>query len=1030
MTTPTRLLSSEFSLRCLPIGFCLLLVAAAAHAQAPIDQYSSTGDNRYSGNWLPLNTEAAIDASFDLLNDVFSTRRIYWRGMQDQVLIESTPRPENIVQNSFLQYLDYSINTRGLNDYAVQAAQSRGMEIWGQTGLYDWGSTANIGVYGFPAADEHPIRVQNPEWVPVDKYGVRRQGGPLEFAYSGARTASVNWIDDQLQNVGYDGVLLHTYAENFGMRFVDEFGFSDPIVDEFKSRYGVDIRRETFNRQDWYELRGEYTTTYLEELNAAISPDGKKIGMAINPLDTDRPQLWLGNNSFPTAGNIDLDWQKWAQDGTVDQLVVWGGTGSTAIALDELIAGTSGSSVELSAMTSSPYATTWDPYKTQGYGVTQFQAFEWQYLTASNIPTQPKSSLSNPDQYLRMKTLAQIIEGTLAATTAEVTPLLSDSNLLNRRMALTAMGKIGDTAAIVAMENALTDSDSSVRNAAVYGLLDANRVESYNALINAVAANGEFPLMEGAFRVLIQRPEWRAQLANTLATNADSNVRVVASRSLSNFGNSLTASEIAVVAASAQAPEPEIRAFAIDTLGQVMTLNSPLAIQTLVDALASSDTIVASRAATALSFPIVFQAPAAEARRAELIGLMGDAFAAHGDGTQRLDKDWGYRVIGNALMNLGSEGRDVLQPMMDQRKDRRLSELAWEVIHIRLRSHQVDEVTEVWDNYVQFKRPRWDAVVAAADSFDSQTLGASIDNLTPETGLQWLVPSDNAAGQVIQNQFARSGNALKAVREAGELHLIKLVGYDREIEAAELTTVTAKADWMRFNNSDSTLLTIGLIGGLIGPSIYADPAGNYLYWQTDGTFEGGSYLNTGFDAGTGAWETIELVLTLNLGVNGQLSGSYDVFLEREAGGSLAALERTLIADDISNFTIPEQTLIELLISNQGVSTTYWDNVSLTVDGVFPLTADFNGDGFVDGVDLADWEGGFGTATGATHPMGDADEDGDVDGFDFLAWQREWTGPSGLAATSTAVPEPSTFVLLVCCVPLLALSRCCIVREMI
>lgn len=69
-----------------------------------------------------------------------------------------------------------------------------------------------------------------------------------------------------------------------------------------------------------------------------------------------------------------------------------------------------------------------------------------------------------------------------------------------------------------------------------------------------------------------------------------------------------------------------------------------------------------------------------------------------------------------------------------------------------------------------------------------------------------------------------------------------------------------------------------------------------------------------------------------------------------------------------------------------------------------FSADFDGDGDVDGNDLTDWKASFGVNNGA-----DADQDGDSDGADVLAWQRQLG--SGLAtATTSAVPEPATVFL--------------------
>lgn len=67
----------------------------------------------------------------------------------------------------------------------------------------------------------------------------------------------------------------------------------------------------------------------------------------------------------------------------------------------------------------------------------------------------------------------------------------------------------------------------------------------------------------------------------------------------------------------------------------------------------------------------------------------------------------------------------------------------------------------------------------------------------------------------------------------------------------------------------------------------------------------------------------------------------------------------------------------------------------------PLSpADFNADGIVDGLDLAQWSDDFG-ASGDS----DADGDGDTDGDDFLVWQRYLGG--GAAPPSHAIPEPSS-----------------------
>jgi hypothetical protein len=63
-----------------------------------------------------------------------------------------------------------------------------------------------------------------------------------------------------------------------------------------------------------------------------------------------------------------------------------------------------------------------------------------------------------------------------------------------------------------------------------------------------------------------------------------------------------------------------------------------------------------------------------------------------------------------------------------------------------------------------------------------------------------------------------------------------------------------------------------------------------------------------------------------------------------------------------------------------------------------IDGDFNGDGDVDGEDLADWQASYGIDA-----LADADGDGDTDGRDFLVWQRNYTG-SGTLLDSAFPPE--------------------------
>lgn len=104
-----------------------------------------------------------------------------------------------------------------------------------------------------------------------------------------------------------------------------------------------------------------------------------------------------------------------------------------------------------------------------------------------------------------------------------------------------------------------------------------------------------------------------------------------------------------------------------------------------------------------------------------------------------------------------------------------------------------------------------------------------------------------------------------------------------------------------------------------------------------------------------------------------------------------------------------------------LSTLGTEMVQMRVLTAVASPADFNGDGNVDGSDLAIWKTAFGINASA-----DADGDGDSDGADFLVWQRSLS-PTGAAAVNTAtaqpVPEPSTYAMLA-----IALAGICAMRR--
>ena len=259
------------------------MAQAAEPAGPPAGCFISTGDNHWLGESLPIDSKASIEDSFELLARL-GVRLVYWRGLEDATWMETmTVREENCRYASAFRWFHQLYREVHPDHLAVEAAHRHGMEIWGTGTLVDWqasGDTPNFN--DFPNGYESSLRQDHPGWIPIDRSGLLKQGGTIDFAYPEARRALVDLHMKFVRHDGYDGVMFVTYAENYGMRFQDEFGYNEPIVKEFKRRTGVDIRTQPFTRAasrfDWYALRGEYLTQYFREAEGGAAAGWEEAG--------------------------------------------------------------------------------------------------------------------------------------------------------------------------------------------------------------------------------------------------------------------------------------------------------------------------------------------------------------------------------------------------------------------------------------------------------------------------------------------------------------------------------------------------------------------------------------------------------------------------------------------------------------------------------------------------------------------------------------------------------------------------------
>lgn len=123
-----------------------------------------------------------------------------------------------------------------------------------------------------------------------------------------------SWIQDCLE-AGADGIELR-YRHHHSPLAWAEFGFEQPVRDEFLKRYGVDIwKTDDFDRAAWRRLRGEAYTQFYREARVLTKRHGKPLGIHIEPGQCMEPEQGA-------CMEMHLDWRTWIEEGLADSVTM------------------------------------------------------------------------------------------------------------------------------------------------------------------------------------------------------------------------------------------------------------------------------------------------------------------------------------------------------------------------------------------------------------------------------------------------------------------------------------------------------------------------------------------------------------------------------------------------------------------------------------------------------------------------------------------------------------------------------------
>jgi len=125
---------------------------------------------------------------------------------------------------------------------------------------------------------------ENPHCQWVGKDGKTYFKGLTDYAWPEARAFRVAQARELL-DLGADGIHCSTSAHCRHLpntRETDFYGYSQPVVDAFQAKYGVDLRTaKAFDREAWHDLKGDMMVQLYRELATLCHGRGKELWIGL-----------------------------------------------------------------------------------------------------------------------------------------------------------------------------------------------------------------------------------------------------------------------------------------------------------------------------------------------------------------------------------------------------------------------------------------------------------------------------------------------------------------------------------------------------------------------------------------------------------------------------------------------------------------------------------------------------------------------------------------------------------------------------
>ncbi|MFC1718240.1 hypothetical protein ACFL6S_31580 [Candidatus Poribacteria bacterium] len=166
--------------------------------------------------------------------------------------------------------------------------------------------------------------------------------GAMHPAYPEVRKFWMNEIINRCVKVGMDGIDIRIDNHSSWTSEGEMYGFNEPVVSEYKKRYGVDILKEPYDLQNFKQINGEFLTLFLKELRGELEKHNVSLQLHVNALMEKKLPYWDLNN---VPVNFNYEVERWIKEDIVDSIELklipfpWGSNEGAGVEFGERIAG-------------------------------------------------------------------------------------------------------------------------------------------------------------------------------------------------------------------------------------------------------------------------------------------------------------------------------------------------------------------------------------------------------------------------------------------------------------------------------------------------------------------------------------------------------------------------------------------------------------------------------------------------------------------------------------------------------------------